>query len=175
MSVKTAALCLARLARPVEKMAGTVPLTAPPVSMGGYDPADFAQARLVFFILHGLLGNGFWYGDNALLVLSASLVERLPLKDALVFCGPCYGGGKSPMVEALFRAGASVVVTGTGKNITPVTLTLGTHWREWLERGKPALRAFQLAQYQTILKQPWYTGDIMSFTLLGRQSVTLAS
>ena len=159
-------------------MAGVDPITSPPLSLANFDPLVMTGAGLVFFKMHGLEGQPFWYGDNAITACSAEQLAHAPIGGALVFAANCWGGDKSPMVQALLSAGAECVITGTGLNMAGIKQAagadnLGRWWRWALRLGRDAFAAFQLAKVMSIGQQPALRDDINSFMLLGNTKAKL--
>lgn len=77
---------------------------------------EAAQYDLVMVWLHPR-GDGLaWVDDAGRDVLTALDVERLPLAGTVVFVGACYGSENTALIDALFVAGAKVVISGPGVN-----------------------------------------------------------
>lgn len=77
---------------------------------------EAAQYDLVMVWLHPR-GDGLaWVDDAGRDVLTALDVERLPLAGTVVFVGACYGSENTALIDALFAAGAKVVISGPGVN-----------------------------------------------------------
>ena len=176
--MKTVCFAAQSLARSAWAMSGVQPLTSPPLTLATFDPQVMAGADVVFFKLHGLEGQPFWYGDNGITACSAEQIAGSPLKGAFVFIANCFGGNGSPMVQATFDAGAECVITGTGPNIAGITQAagaddLGRCWRGALGLGRDAAGAFRVARMIATGKNLRLKDDINSFALLGNQKAKL--
>ena len=161
-------------------MAGVAPLTSPPIFLESFDPKALDGAELVFFKLHGLEGQPYWYGDGGATACSADQLALARLAGALVFAANCWGGHDSPMVQALMSAGAACVVTGEGLNYAGITRldgadTIGYVWRRLIQRGYPAGNALFLAKLAAKAKRPRLAADIDSFYLVGDRGARLRS
>lgn len=87
-------------------------LTCPPLNAASFGPMKLEGRKVLYFKLHGLLSQPFWYaahgvsiGDTA---LSATQILRADLGGALVVAANCFARG-GPMEAALLEAGASAV------------------------------------------------------------------
>lgn len=170
--------CAASLKRSAAAVAGVVPLTSPPVSLADFDPHHLEGHALLFFKLHGQLGDSFWYGDGAVAACSAEQLGQARLSGALVFAANCWGGPASPMVQALLAAGAASVVTGEGVNYAGVNQVdgadvIGFAWARLVQAGLPADRALELGKTLARLKRPRLAADIASFSLVGEPGAHL--
>ncbi len=159
-------------------MAGIEPQTSPPIFMPGFDPHAMDSHALLFFKLHGLAGQPYWYGDGGATACSAAQIRQARLDGALVFAANCWGGAQSPMVQALLAAGAACVVTGEGVNYAGVRRidgadVIGWVWRQLIERGFSAGGALEFGKLGAGLKRPALLADIASFSLVGRGDARL--
>ena len=126
------------LARSAAVMAGVKPLTSPPFFLRDFDPLWLTGRQLIFFKLHGVAGQPYWYGDGMATAISAQQISSVRLAEgALVFVASCYGGPDAPMVRALLGAGAAAVVTGTGPNYAGKNKLEGAD-KGGMGRGQPA-------------------------------------
>ena len=66
--------------------------------------------------LHPAADGQAWVDENGATVLSVEQVRDLPLRDAVVFVGACYGTENRALITALFEAGARAVIAGPGRN-----------------------------------------------------------
>lgn len=149
------AYCAASFRESVRRAAGVMPLLSPPCVAETFDPALLAGRDLIYFKLHGLPGEVYWYGDDWLTALRLDQIQAADLTGAMVFVANCFGltdaGEPDVMVQALLDAGARAVVAGAGENwgalrgVTGPDL-LGQWMRRWMRlRFAPAL-ALQLAR-----------------------------
>lgn len=124
------------LARPWEWLEGWPGVTVwmcPPRTMDAVGARELEGYDVLVFKLHGLPGQGFWYGDGLVTALSAETVRAADLSGVVAFVGNCFGLRESitdgeiqdgeasllaqgVMVEALLEAGCVAVVAGAGKN-----------------------------------------------------------
>ncbi len=148
-------------------MAGVAPLTSPPIYFRDFDAHVLEGHDLIFFKLHGLAGQPYWYGDGGLTAISAEQLAGLNLKGALVFAENCWGGRESPMVQALLKAGAACVVTGTGVNIGESADVIAATWRGLVRLGVETQAALGAAKVAAFLIWPRLLKDIQSFVIVG--------
>lgn len=119
--------------------------------------------NLIYFKLHGQENQHYWYGDDTdHSALSTFFLERCSLSGATVFCACCHVGPDSPMLHALFVAGASAVVGAPGRHyarahsLAGVDL-VGSSFRLLLEMGLPAPRALSLATLRQAVRLRYTT------------------
>lgn len=84
-------------------------LTAPPLSADTFDVAALADRKIVYFKLHGLPEQPFWYDARWATALTAEQIARSELGGAIVVVANCFALG-GPMEEALLLAGAAAVL-----------------------------------------------------------------
>ena len=113
--MKTVAYCCHSFSPSVLQAAGVHPLTCPPITRATFDPAWLSGARFVYFKLHGLPGERFWYGDHWLTAIDDEQLRQADLSRAVVFVASCHLD-PGPMLEALLDAGARAVIGGSGPN-----------------------------------------------------------
>jgi hypothetical protein len=173
-------ICVAAqsLAPSAAVMAGVTPLTSPPLVLSTFDPAILAGHDLVFFKLHGMSGQPYWYGDSGITACSAEQIGQANLAGALVFVANCWGGEDAPMVQALRTAGALAVVTGTGVNFAgqrwPAGAdVLGRVWRVALSLGATAEMALALGRAAAKIHSPQLRVDLDSFAVIGERKARL--
>ncbi len=158
-------------------VSGIEPLTSPPLSLESFDPKQLEGHDLIFFKLHGVAGQPYWYGDSAITAISAQQIASVKLDGALVFAENCFGL-ESPMPQALLAAGAAAVVAGAGVNLAGISVpggadVIATWWRRLLEAGYTVDHALRAGKFLAFLEQPGLRDDIQSFALLGDKSATL--
>ena len=74
-----------------------------------FDPLWLTGHRFLYFKLHGLHNEPYWYGDNWVTALTAKQILSINLESTVVFVANCYlvdKKGQSPMLDALLAAGA---------------------------------------------------------------------
>jgi hypothetical protein len=142
--MRVKALCCRSFRESVRRAAGVWPVTSPPVCMETFDPG-YLECELLYLKLHGLEGQPYWYGDGWATACSASQVRLANLRGTVVFAGNCYLP-ESPMLQALFDAGARAVVCGSGEN----------YGARGVVRGADVLgRAFVQAMQLAAVPWPW--------------------
>ncbi len=147
--MRVAAFSTATGAAATQAATGVIPFTFPPHSSATFKP-DWLQADVLYFHLHGMPDQPYWYGDKLITAIGYSQIEAATLNGAIVFVANCYGAG-SRLVEALYRAGASAVVAGPGKNYTVKGAVrgadlLGRHFVQALKAGLPPASALARAK-----------------------------
>jgi hypothetical protein len=119
--------------------------------MDTFDPACLQGHNLIYFKLHGMPEQPYWYGDNWHTAISAEQIRSISLAGATVFVANCFLSPGSPMLEALLAAGPAAVIGGDGENYARADTidgadALGLFIRIWLERGFAPRRAFRFAK-----------------------------
>ena len=127
--------------------------------------------RFLYFKLHGIKDQPYWYGDNWLTALSADTIHVADLSGAVVFAANCHLP-ESPMLDALLAAGAEAVVAGGGRNYAGVTAMrgadlLGYYFRIMLQLHIPPKAALSIAKYglRTIRRPSAPIADALKFKL----------
>lgn len=114
--MKVFAYCASSLKKSVAKASGVKqPFTSPPLDITIIQPTWLEGFDFIYFKLHGLPKQAFWYGDSYVTALSADLIRQADLSNTVIFAVNCHLP-QSPMLQALFDAGAPAVVCGPGKN-----------------------------------------------------------
>ncbi len=139
------------------KAAGVRPLLSPPVTAATFAPSQLAGYDFIYFKLHGLLRESYWYGDNWQTALTVRQIADADLSSAVVFVANCFlwepgpdPTEKAPMLRALLEAGARAVVGGPGENYARKQTVmgadrLGRDFRITLALGLAPSIAFKLA------------------------------
>jgi hypothetical protein len=168
------AYCAASFREATRRAAGVEPLTCPPASAEHFERSWLEERDFLYFDLHGMPGEPFWYGDGGTVALRADQVGQCSLKGAVVFAANCYLADKdSPMMDALLQAGARYVVGGQGQNwaggrtVYGASL-LGMRLRQLLERGMDPLKAITLAKR-------WVRLGLVANRVLGRKDQVQAA
>ncbi len=159
-------------------MAGVKPLTSPPITFRSFDPQLLEGYDLLFFKLHGLARQPYWYGDGFISACSADQLRTAELSGALVFAANCFGGAESPMVKALLEAGAAAVITGEGLNYAGTNRldgadVIGLAWRWLMKAGFTAEAALKLGKTAAKVRRPGLAKDIDSFRVTGNSAARL--
>jgi hypothetical protein len=158
------AFCAASFQQSVSKAAGVEPLLSPPVEAFGakgpeFNPRWLSGYDFLYFKLHGLVGQPFWYGDGMITACTAEHIQSADLSGAVAFVANCNTWHptrpgsplkQAPMLLALLRAGAHAVVAGPGENYAKVrgiysADLLGLNFRRFLQLF-PIEQAFELAK-----------------------------
>ena len=165
------ALCCASFIHSVRRASGVEPLLSPPVSLPTFTPELLQGYDFLYFKLHGLPGQPYWYGDRWLTTLSAKQLSQVDLQGAVVFVANCFLT-ESPMLAALFDAGASVVVGGAGENYAAKRKVfgadlLGMTFRQLLQARMPPALAFEAAKFRLSIpsRRDRFTRDTLDFRL----------
>lgn len=153
----TFAYCAATFRDSVAKAAGVEPVTCPPYQASSGVPLIEQQfkrmqaADFLYFKLHGLPDQGYWYGDQWVTALTAEQLRSLDLSQArAAFVANCFLP-ESPMLAALFEAGCPVVVGGYGPNYARASEVdgadlLGLWFRRFLSTGARPQLALALSR-----------------------------
>lgn len=185
--MKVLAYCAASFEESVIRAAGVKPLLSPPINLARFDPRWLTGYEFLYFKLHGLPSEQFWYGDKWQTALSADQLRQANLTGAVVFVANCHLYQLSPvdptitypgpMLTALLAAGAYAVAGGPGINYARSSTVhgadrLGLHFRRWLERGFPPKLAFSLAKAQLRAKliKDEATRDALAFHIFTRHA-----
>ena len=170
--MKVFAYCTESARRAVRAATGTEPLTSPPINSGRFDPLALEGHDLLYFRLHGKPASAAWYGDDDIVALLPFQLWPVDLGGAVAIVANCYGA-QSPMVRALYDAGARAVIGGSGENLAAAQKVIGTDLLvQWVIRmmrlGANVRRALKVARLRL-----WLTGwrasdrDAARFSLLG--------
>jgi hypothetical protein len=135
----------------VAKAAGVMPLTCPPIT-AEYFKREWLERPydLLYFSLHGLPEQPYWYGDKWITAITAEQFAGLDLSETVVFAANCYLEG-SPMEKAVLDCHAKALVGGSGRNWTRAVRLVGANLLGWYFRrlllcGFEASNALHLAK-----------------------------
>jgi hypothetical protein len=167
--MRVLAYCCASYHLSVRRAAGVEPMLSPPIGADDFDPAWLRRQDLIYFKLHGMPGQAYWYGDAWVTALSAAQVRAADLAGAIVFAANCYLP-ESPMLEALRLAGAKAVVGGSGQNYAGKTRVfgadlLGMIFRQLLAVGLGPESALRMAKARLRLGRDRVSRDTLEFEL----------
>jgi hypothetical protein len=136
----------------------------------------------VFFKLHGLEDERYWYGDHFTTALSARQLAQADLEGAVVFVANCWltdhDGIPGPMLLALARANARAVIGGAGANYAlPGRLggadLLALYVRVFLQVGFQTRNALAFAKARLRLcRSDKVTRDTLAFQLWHNRHLT---
>jgi hypothetical protein len=123
--------------------------------METFDPGLLAGRDFVWFKLHGLEDQPYWYGDNYTTALSAAQLAQADLEGAVVFVSNCWladhYGRPSPMLTALAKANPRAIIGGPGANYAlagrlGATDLLALYVRVFLQVGFAPFNALRFAK-----------------------------
>ncbi len=169
--MRTFAYCSRSFTQSVRSSSGVAPFTSPPFDLDSFLPATLEGWRFIYFKLHGIKGEPYWYGDDWLTALSADTLHVADLRGTVVFAANCHLP-ESPMLDALLGAGAQAVVAGGGRNFAGITAMrgadlLGYYFRLMLQLHIPPRPALAMAKYglRTIRRPSAPIADALRFQL----------
>ena len=171
--MKTFALCAASFEHSVRRAAGVTPLLSPPVKHATFKPIWLEGYDFLYIKLHGIPHQPFWYGDHFISAVGEHHIRAARLGNTVVFVANCYTP-QSPMLDALFDAGAKAVVTGSGANYAGKTKVhgadmLGMFFRYGLSIRLRPKAALAIARARLRLgAQDRITRDALQFQLYER-------
>ncbi len=151
MKPNVLAVCVASQREAVERAAGVRPVTSPPLTIDNFNTKWLHRPYdLLYFSLHGIPEQPYWYGDNWLTAISAEHFAGVDLSGAVVFVANCYLQG-SPMEKALLDCHPKALIGGSGKNWTRTKRPVGANLLGWYVRrlvcaGIAADKALHLAK-----------------------------
>ncbi len=165
--MKIGAFCLHSGALAVLKATGVTPTTFPPENVLTFAPRWLEGYDLLYFKLHGLPNQPYWYGDGWQTAIAAQQIKQANLKNTICFVANCYAAD-SRMEQALLDAGARAVIAGPGINYSGKGKLagadqLGANFIERIKRGEPIEQAFQQARRDL--------GWLARFTKVGRDTL----
>ena len=115
--MNTFAYCAASFRQSVATAAGVDPLLSPPTVAESFSPLALEGHDFLYFKLHGMPDQVFWYGDRWVTALRADQILAANLTGTVVFAANCHlNAHPSPMLHALLDAGAAAVIAGSGAN-----------------------------------------------------------
>lgn len=122
--------------------------------------------------LHGQAWFREWYGDGGIVALKAESVARLDLDSKVVFAESCHVPD-SPMLAALFDAGAAAVIGAPGENWGGVgglagSSLLGWGFRVFWQKGLPPSLALALAKVIAMAPVNANRADLQGFQVYRR-------
>jgi hypothetical protein len=135
----------------VKLATGVQPTTFPPETIETFAPRWLEHYDLLYFKLHGLPDQPYWYGDGYITAISAALIEQADLSSVvLAFVANC-NAANSKMEQALLKAGCKAVIAGPGINYAGTKKLagadlLGAHIVKRLKRGEPVQQCLAAAK-----------------------------
>jgi hypothetical protein len=192
MRIRIAAICTEAGREEVAAALGIEPVTSPPLRapLSDDDRARLCEAmrdaEMIYVRLHGLRGTVGWFGEEENLLgaygivaaLGLADVAGLPWADAIVLVANCYGADGDPMIDAVYEAGARLVIAGRGRNWAGSRMVAGTdrlaqgyaRWLRWLGTGERAARiGLALARVEMGVAGGFAERDAARFAIINRR------
>jgi hypothetical protein len=183
------AYCCLSFSESVQKATGVVPVTCPPLSAFGGQGLDrfpvcaLEGHDLIYFKLHGLPGQPYWYGDDMTSAVTSDQLRAADLSGTVVFVANCHlwhrgkKGKGQPMLDALLDAGAEAVVGGGGENFGKRTKVYGADLLgKWFVMAYrlcgSALTSFYVAKARVSLEDDFGAQDALGFKLFTQEGAT---
>jgi hypothetical protein len=175
--MQTFAYCAASFRQSVATAAGVDPLLSPPTVAESFSPLALEGYDLLYFKLHGLPDECYWYGDRWVTALRADQILAANLTGTVVFAANCHlNAHQGPMLHALLDAGARAVIAGSGTNYAMSSRVyaadlLGLWVRRALQlhASPPLALALARARLALIPRQDLATRDAMNFRIFTRR------
>jgi len=122
------------------------------MTLDTFNPALLEGRDLLYFALHGLPDQPFWYGDDYLTAISAQAFDGLSLRKTVVFVACCHFTD-SPFLPALQACSPRALIAGSGENFARTKTLVGPHLlgyylRRTLAAGLPPRLALATAKYR---------------------------
>ncbi|MBN1315458.1 MAG: hypothetical protein JXA42_08320 [Anaerolineales bacterium] len=157
-TMKTIALCAQSYLKSVRRAAGVEPITFPPLTIDTFAPSQLENIDLLYLKFHGLPQQPYLYAGRYITAISAEQLAAANLNRTVVFGAVCHLP-QTPIIQALFQAGARVVVAGDGVNYGSSSRLygadlLGYYFRRFLACKLPSDRALALARLIFRLHRP---------------------
>ena len=153
--MKTFAYCTATQRAAVAKAAGVEPLTSPPMHFEQFSPGLLAGQDLLYFALHGLPDQPYWYGDDYLTAMSTDAFLHLDLSRTVVFVACCHFTA-GPFLPAIQACHPRALIAGNGENYARTETLVGANLlgfflRRALAAHVPPNLALASARYRLFL------------------------
>ena len=164
------AFCAQEFEQSVRRAAGVQPSLSPPIDVRTFQPAALSKSKLLYIKLHGLAHEGAWYGSGWTTACTKYQLARCYLEKTVVFAACCFLP-ESPMLDALFQAGARAVVAGHGENYGGKALllssdVLGLYFRRAITAGLSPRPALGFAKALLAWRGPrWQKEDALAFEI----------
>ncbi len=146
------AYCCASQRSAVANAAGVEPLTSPPMHFEAFDAAMLEDRDLLYFGLHGLPDQPYWYGDDYLTALVSTPSRVSNLRQCTVFVANCHFTA-SPFLPAIRACRPRAIIAGAGENFARSESLVGPHLlgyyvRLTLQAGLPPRLSLTAAKYR---------------------------
>lgn len=115
--MKTFAYCSASQRAAVARASRVEPLTSPPMHIEQFSPDLLCGRDLLYFSLHGLPDQPYWYGDDYLTAMSTEAFLHLDLSQTVVFVASCHFTA-GPFLPAIRDCTPRAIIAGAGENYT---------------------------------------------------------
>lgn len=131
--------------------AGVEPLTCPPITYELFDSGLLQRRDLLYFSLHGIPDQPYWYGADHITAMSIDAFKDLDLSATVVFVANCHLPS-TPFLDAILECQPRFLAGGQGANFTRGHSLVGAHLLGYLFRIALSLaiaprNAFALAKY----------------------------
>lgn len=113
--MRTFAYCAQSFQQSVHQAAGVQPRTCPPTTRATFQPAWLEGQHLIYFKLHGLPDQPYWYGDDWITALDIPSIEAADLTGAVIFIANCHFA-ESPLLIPFLTSNACAIIGGGGEN-----------------------------------------------------------
>ena len=104
-----------------------------------FDPGNLRHRHLLYFSLHGIPNQPFWYGADHITAMSISAFQGLDLSNTIVFVTNCHLPN-TPFLDAILECKPRFLVGGQGVNFTRGHSIVGAHLLGYLFRLAIELR-----------------------------------
>jgi len=116
-----------------------------------FDPALLRHQSLLYFSLHGIPDQPYWYGDNHTTAMSVDAFRNLDLSETVVFVANCHLPD-TPFLAAILACNPLFLAGGKGENFTRGHSLVGAHllgylFRLALQLRIPPAHALAMAKY----------------------------
>ena len=135
----------------VSHAAGVEPLTCPPMTYQRFDSGNLRHRKLLYFSLHGVPDQPYWYGANHTTAMSTDAFHNLDLSETIVFVANCHLPD-TPFLKAILDCNPLFLAGGRGVNLTRGHSLVGAHLLGYLFRLAislhiPPANALAMAKY----------------------------
>ncbi len=104
-----------------------------------FDARLLENRDLLYFALHGLPDQPYWYGDDYLTALSVDAFHGLNLRQCTVFVANCHFTA-SPFLPAIQACRPRAIIAGSGENYARSASLVGPHLLGYYLRLAPTSR-----------------------------------
>ena len=121
-----------------------------------FDPGSLRNRALLYFSLHGIPNQPYWYGADHVTAMSTDAFQNLDLSNTIVFVANCHLA-ETPFLDAILDCNPLFLAGGKGENFTRGHTLIGAHLLGYLFRvavslHAPPAQALALAKYTLTLR-----------------------